>query len=476
MTPTPPRAELLQQLAAIVGPAAVLADEASLAPCLQDWSATPPGAALCAVKPASTAEVAAVVALCARLGVPLVPQGGGTGMAGGAVPRRSGDEVVLKLSRMNRVLAIDKLNDTVTVEAGCILQQLKDAVEAAGRHFPLALGAQGSCEIGGNLATNAGGLNVLRYGNARAAVLGLEVVLPDGEVLNLLRGLRKDNTGYDLKQLFIGAEGTLGIITRAVLQLQPPLRCRATAWVGVARPADAVALLARLRSAVGERISSFELISHAALNLVLQHTPGRRAPLQPPCPWYVLTEWGDTLANVNLREAMENALGEALEAGEVQDAAIAETLAQAQQFWALREDITEAQRAAGRVVKHDIAVPVSSVPQLLQEAGDAVVRALPAARVVAFGHVGDGNLHYNVLQPPGASGEDFVRAMAPVSQRVYEIVARLGGSVSAEHGLGQMKAQQAFAYKSSTELRVMRALKQALDPQDLMNRGKLLPP
>ncbi len=237
-----------------------------------------------------------------------------------------------------------------------------------------------------------------------------------------------------------------------------------------------MALLARLRSAVGERISSFELISHATLNLVLQHSPGRRAPLQPPCPWYVLTEWGDTLVTVNLREAMEQALGEALEAGEVQDAAIAETLAQAQQFWALREDITEAQRAAGRVVKHDIAVPVSSVPQLLQEAGDAVVRALPAARVVAFGHVGDGNLHYNVLQPPGASGEDFARAMLPVSQRVYEIVVRLGGSVSAEHGLGQMKARQAFAFKSATELRVMRALKHALDPQDLMNRGKLLPP
>ncbi|MCX2863701.1 FAD-binding oxidoreductase [Paucibacter sp. PLA-PC-4] len=438
-----------------------------------DWSGVSPGLPLAVARPASTAEVSAVVRLCAEHGVPVVPQGGMTGMAGGAMSL--GGELLLNLSRMNRVVDVDLLNQTMTVEAGCVLQQVKDAAAAAGAYFPLALGAQGSCQIGGNLSTNAGGVNVLRYGNARSAVLGLEVVLADGEVLNLMRGLRKDNTGYDLKQMFIGAEGTLGVITRAVLQLYPMTPASSTAWIAVDSPSAAVELLRHLRARVGERISSFELISRPMLELVLAHHQQGRDPLTEPHPWYVLTEWSDSMASLDLRAQMEHVLGEALEAGLVRDATIAESLAQVGQFWSLRERVTEAQRAEGAIVKHDIALPLSKVARFLDDAGAFIAATLAGARVIVFGHVGDGNLHYNVLQPRGAAAKDFELAMKAVSRRVYEMVSELGGSISAEHGLGQLKAQQVFALKSRTELRVMQALKRALDPQDLMNRGKLLP-
>lgn len=475
MTDVVERIELFDRLTAIVGPAGLLHDSEAMAPYLMDWRGTFRGRARCVVKPASTGEVAAVVALCTASGVPMVPQGGVTGMCGGATPMQGGDEVVINLSRMNRVIEVDAGNNTMTVEAGCILQHVKDAAEAADRLFPLALGAQGSCEIGGNLSTNAGGVNVLRYGNARAAVLGLEVVLPGGEVLDMLKGLRKDNSGFDLKQLFIGAEGTLGIVTRAVLQLYPRIRTSATAWVAIDSPDAAVALLASLRAAVGDRISCFELISRPMLELVLAHFAEERDPMAETHPWYVLMEWSDALASLDLRSLIEDVLGTMIESGAVRDAVIAENLSQVERLWALRENVTEAQRAEGASIKHDISVPTSAIPHFLAQADRVVGDGLPRARIIAFGHVGDGNVHYNVLQEAGADGAAFKLAMRAVSARIHDIAIALGGSISAEHGLGQLKARDVFAYKSATELRVMRAIKQALDPQNLMNRGKVLP-
>lgn len=474
--PAAERTDLLERLRAIVGAAGLLHTPQDMAPYLSDWRGTFHGQARCVLRPASTAEVAAVVALCASEGVPMVPQGGVTGMCGGATPLPDGLEVVINLSRMNRIVEVDVNNNTMTVEAGCILQHVKDAAEAADRLYPLALGAQGSCEIGGNLSTNAGGVNVLRYGNARAAVLGLEVVLPDGEVLNMLKGLRKDNSGYDLKQLFIGAEGTLGIITRAVLQLYPRSRSSATAWVALDSPAAAVRLLARLRAVVGERIGCFELISRPMLELVLAHFGAARDPLAQRHPWYVLMEWSDALASLDMRALMEDALGAQLESGELRDVLIAESLSQVERLWALRENVTEAQRAEGASIKHDISVATSAIPRFLEEADRAVVEGLPGARVIAFGHVGDGNVHYNVLQAAGSDPGEFKRAVTAVSARIHAIAIALGGSISAEHGLGQLKARDVFAYKSAVELRVMHAIKSALDPHRLMNRGKVLPP
>ena len=457
--------DLLRELSEIVGPANVLTAPSDMAPYLRDWRKQYSGPALCVVRPAATAEVARVVASCAKHGVAIVPQGGNTGLCGGSVPTGARRELVLSLSRMNRVRALDALNDTITVEAGCVLAAVQQAAAQAGRLFALSLAAEGSCQIGGNLSTNAGGVNVLRYGTAREQVLGVEVVLPDGRIWDGLRALRKDNTGYDLKQLFIGAEGTLGIITAAVLRLFPAPTASATAWLAVDDPTRAVELLARLREGVGDRLSAFELISNDCLQAVLRHLPDARAPLAGAHAWYVLVEFADSGESSALLGRVEELLVRCSEAGALRDAALAQSVDQARAFWRIRETIPEAQFTN---VKHDISVPVSRTPQFIELAGRALAAQFPEARPYVFGHVGDGNLHYNV------GPESLVKDRAAVNRIVYETVHALTGSISAEHGLGQLKREEILGQKSALEMELMRVLKRAIDPQGLMNPGKVL--
>jgi len=470
--------ELIDALAAIVGRAQVLSDDADTAPFLTDWRGRYRGEAICVVRPGSSAEVAQVVAACADAGVAMVPQGGNTGLVGGATPCAPAShprgEVVVSLGRMNRILAIDLDNNTISVEAGCILQQVQEAAAAAGRLFPLSLAAEGSATIGGNLSTNAGGVHVLRYGNMRELTLGLEVVLADGRVWNGLRGLRKDNTGYDLKHLFIGAEGTLGLITAAVLKLFPLPRASATAWAAVRDPAAAVALLGRLRERCGERVSAFEIVGRPALDLVLKHLPAARDPLAARHDWQVLLELTDIDAAADLGVQLEAILAGEIEAGLVFDAAIAQSESQARALWSLRENIPEAQKIEGLSIKHDISVPISRIAEFITGADAALEEAFAGVRIVCFGHIGDGNLHYNLSRPAAQENPAFIAATEAINRIVHDLAHRLGGSISAEHGLGQLKREEIRRYKSEVELEMMREVKRALDPRGLMNPGKLL--
>ena len=449
---------LEKRLADIVGAANVLTAPEDTKPYLTDWRKQYTAAAECVVRPATTQEVSQAVSLCAREGVAVVPQGGNTGLVGGSVPTGTRREVVLALGRLNRIRALDVLNDTVTVEAGCVLAAVQRAADEAGRLFPLSLAAEGSCQIGGNLSTNAGGVNVLRYGNARDQVLGLEVVLPDGRVWDGLRGLRKDNTGYDLKQLFLGAEGTLGVITAAVLRLYPKPTAAATAWIALDSAGGAVELLAGLRSRLGERISAFELVSRSCLDAVLVHTKDARDPLPSKHPWYVLAQLADSGGAVELQELLAQALGE-------RQAVLAQSGDQARSLWRIRESIPEAQFAN---VKHDISLPISRIPEFVDRAGRELAASFQGAEVFCFGHVGDGNLHYNV------GPARLLDVREAVNRIVYGVVERLGGSISAEHGLGQLKREAIRAHKSALELELMGKLKAALDPAGLMNPGKVL--
>ena len=467
-------AGLADALRAIVGAGAVITGDSERAPYENDWRDQWHGRAAAVVKPASTEEASKVVALLAGRRVAMVPQGGNTSMCGGSVPDGSGTQVVVNLSRMNRVRSIDALDNTMTVEAGCVLATLQELAAKHDRLFPLSLGAEGSCEIGGNLSTNAGGTGVLRYGNTRELVLGLEVVLPDGRVWGGLRALRKDNTGYDLKHLFVGAEGTLGIITAAVLKLFPRPRSQATALVAVDDPAAALALLAFLRARVGERVTGFELISRICLDLVFAHIPGSRDPLSTPHGWYVLTELSDSTAGGALDALLEEALAAAAEAGIVRDAALAASHAQRAEFWKLRESISEAQKIEGVSIKHDVSVPVSRVPELIERAGAELARRFPDVRIVAFGHLGDGNIHYDCSAQARGDAKRFFEQAPDVNHVVYEAVDALGGSISAEHGLGVLKVEEIKRYKSALELDMMRAIKRTLDPHGLMNPGKVL--
>ncbi len=465
--------DLLRQLATLVGGQNVLAGIDAL-PYLTDWRGRYQGHARCVVKPASTAEVAAVVTLCAKERIAMVPQCGNTGLVGGATPRAGGDEVVINLSRLKRIRAIDTANNTLTVEAGCPLAQVQAAAAGVDRLFPLSLASEGSCQIGGNLSTNAGGTAVLRYGNMRELTLGLEVVLPDGRIWEGLRGLRKDNTGYDLKHLFIGAEGTLGIITAAVLKLFARPCQTATAWLALHEPVAAVELLSRLQEICGERIGSFELISRSALELVLKHIPGERNPLNHDAPWYVLVELTDTLPDFDLGGKLESILAEEIGTARVIDAALAQDIAHQQAFWRLRENISEAQRIEGVSIKHDIAVPVSNIAEFIAQADAALQQVFPAVRIVTFGHLGDGNLHYNLSRPDTAANDEFIARTLQVNRIVYDIASKLGGTISAEHGLGQLKREEILRYKSGVEMELMRSIKNAIDPAGLMNPGKLL--
>jgi FAD/FMN-containing dehydrogenase len=468
-----PGATLLARIAGIVGGAHVLSAPADIEPFLNDWRGRFRGAARAVVKPGSTDEVAAVVRVCAETGISMVPQGGNTGLCGGAVPDESGDEILVSLVRMNRVRALDAANATITVEAGMPLAAVQDAANAAGLHFPLSLASEGSCTIGGNLSTNAGGTAVLRYGNTRDLTLGVEAVLADGSIFSALRGLRKDNTGYDLKQLFIGAEGTLGIITAAVLKLFPAPRTRVTAFAAVSSVEAAIDLLRRLQAALSDRLTGFEVMSAFSLVLSRKHHPGVPDPL-PGHPWYVLIQADDSAANAPLPVLIETALAAAVEAGVVADVVVAQSGEQAARLWALRENISEAQRREGPNIKHDISLPASAIPPFMRECAIALGQAFPGARLVVFGHLGDGNLHYNLSAPEAIDARDFMDNAARANRIVHDLVARHGGSFSAEHGVGQLKRDELVRYKSPVELRMMRAVKLAFDPLCLMNPGKVL--
>jgi len=465
-------AELLERLRQAVGDAGMLATPADWAPYAVDWRRRYAGRPLAVVRPASTAEVAAVVRACAEARAAIVPQAGNTSLCGAATPDETGTQVILNVSRLNRIRAIDPANNTMTAEAGCVLASLQTAARGAERLFPLSLAAQGSCELGGNLSTNAGGTGVLRYGNTRDLVLGLEVVLPSGEVWDGLRALRKDNTGYDLKQLFIGAEGTLGVITAAVLKLFPLPRSQATAVVALADPERALALLGAAQSRCAERLTAFEIFSQACLDLVLAHFPGTSAPFRSPYPQFALLEVSDSAEGAGA--ALEAALAEAMEARIALDAVVAQSEAQSRSLWALRENISEAQAREGPNIKHDVSVPVSSIPRFIAETGEALAREFPGARLVVFGHLGDGNLHYNLSPPPGVAAEPFMGNLAAVNRIVHDSVARFRGSISAEHGIGRLKREELRRYKTGLELDLMRAVKRAIDPLGIMNPGKVL--
>ena len=450
----------LGALAAIVGANNVLTGATDTAAYTTDWRRQFSVAALCVARPSNTAEVAAVVRLCAQSGIAIVPQGGNTGLCGGSVPTGARPEIVLSLSRMNRIRELDAANNTVTVEAGCVLAEVQRIAAQADRLFALSLAAEGSCQIGGNLSTNAGGVNVLRYGNARDQVLGLEAVLPDGRVWDGLRGLRKDNTGYDLKQMFIGAEGTLGVITAAVLKLHPRPTASATAWIEVEDPRRAVDLLNQLRAACADRLTAFELLSRNCVDAVLAHRPQLRDPL-PGGAWYVLAQLDDSGPD----EALHERLATALAGDSAPNAVIAKSANESKALWSIRESVPEAQFSN---VKHDISVAVSKVPELIARADASIGKAFPGTRIFCFGHVGDGNLHYNV------GDAALIARRAEVSRLVYDAVDALGGSISAEHGLGQLKRAEIALHKAPLEIELMRTVKKALDPAGLMNPGKVL--
>ena len=463
-------------LAAIVGEPYVLTAAGDVARYCGDWRGRYPGAARAVVRPADTREVARVVAACAAHGAAVVPQGGNTGLVGGSTPDDSGTEVVLSLDRMNRVRRVDPLDNSMTLEAGCTVQAAQEVAAAQGRLFPLALASQGTATIGGVVSTNAGGEQVVRYGNTRDLTLGLEVVLADGSVLDLLTPLRKDNTGYDLKQLFIGAEGTLGIVTAATFKLFSPPRKVVTAWASVPDPQAAVGLLASLTGSVGERVTAFELINREALDQVLAHPlEGMRDPLEGGYPWAVLMEVSETSSAMDPTSAVEAALEAAMEGGLVTDAVLAASGRQAEELWALRDHVPEAQRLQGYSIKHDISVSVSRIPDFIARADAALAAAVPGIRLVCFGHVGDGNLHYNQSRPAGMSDEAFRAVEEEVHARVHAIVAELQGSISAEHGIGRLKQAAFLQYKPALAVSLMQRIKHALDPASLFNPGRLLP-
>ncbi len=451
---------------------------ADMAPFLTDWRKRYVGRALAVVQPDTAADVAALVRWCAARRVPVVPQGGNTGLSGGATPDDSGRALVLSLARLNRVRAIDTANNSITVEAGCVLAEIQRHAAEAGRLFPLSLAAEGSCTIGGNLSTTAGGVQVLRLGNARELCLGLEVVTAAGELWDGLRGLRKDNTGYDLRDLFIGAEGTLGVITAATLKLHPMPAAQLTAFVALADPRAAVALLERAQRRMGAALTGFELMSSFCIELVLRHFPDCRLPLAGArSPYYVLLECSDAQSEAYAQAALTELLADALEAGLISDAAVASSIAQSRAMWALRENISEAQAAEGKNIKHDVSVPISAIAEFVEQTNADLTTRFPGVRMVVFGHLGDGNLHYNVSPPDGAADEAAFLARQPAINLItHDAVVARRGSISAEHGLGQLRRDEAARYKSAVEMGLMRAIKEALDPLGIMNPGKVLAP
>jgi FAD/FMN-containing dehydrogenase len=468
-------ASVIDRIRAALGADACLEAPDAIEPYLADFRGLFRGATRLVVLPRSTAEVASVLSICNEAAVGVVPHGGNTSYCGGATPDASGRQIVLALARVDRVRELDAANFSITVEAGCVLADVQRAATKAGRYFPLSLGAEGSCQIGGNLSTNAGGLAALRYGVARDLVLGLEVVLPDGRVLDGLKSLRKDNTGYDLRHLFIGAEGTLGVITAASLKLFPAPRTVATAFVAVADVAAAVDLLGRLREATGDAVTSFELLPRLGIELTTRHVAGVRDPFGEAHDWYVLCEIASAREDPGLRALLEEALGAAMSDGSVRDAVLAESVAQREALWRMRETVPEAQRREGASIKHDVSVPVAELPAFVNRATAAVLALVPEGRMLVYGHVGDGNLHFNVTQPVGARPQDFLALGDAIADAVYAQVREFRGSISAEHGIGQLKRRELARYKGHVDLELMRALKRSIDPRGIMNPGKVLP-
>ncbi len=464
-------ADAIARLTEALGPKGVSTDPHEIAPHVQDWRGRWKGSTPVLVKPSSTQEAATAMGVCAGLGLAVTPQGGNSGLVNGGVPY---GEVLISLKRMNRVREVDVLNDAMTLEAGVILTHAQNVAAENGRLFPLSLGAEGVATIGGLISTNAGGVAVLRYGMMRDLVMGIEAVLPDGRVWNGLRGLRKDNTGYDLKHLFIGAEGTLGVVTAATLKLFPQPAVKETAWVTVEAPAKAVELLARAKAASGGAVTGFEIVPEFGLQLVLKHIPGTRDPLPSAAPWRVLVELS-LPREEGARDMLEAILADALESGLVLDAAIAETEAQKAMLWKIRENIAVAEKAHGKALKHDVSVPVSRVAEFMGRATDLVRAQAPGADIIAFGHVGDGNIHYNVTPPPGVDQDRWLEGDGLVVTRaVHDLIGELNGSISAEHGIGRLKREELASRKSSVEMDMMRAVKAALDPEGRMNPGRVL--
>jgi FAD/FMN-containing dehydrogenase len=467
---------LIEQLKQIVGDSHVLTGQAA-DPYLVDWRGRYRGKAQGVVRPGNTAEVAAVVRCCAAQGVPVVTIGGNTGLCGGATPDDSGQAVVLSTARLNRVRDIDTDNDTMTVEAGCVLQHLQEVARDKGRLFPLSLAAEGSCTIGGNLATNAGGTQVLRYGNARELTLGLEVVTATGEVWEGLRGLRKDNTGYDLRDLFVGSEGTLGIITAATLKLYPLPVAQRTAMLAFESMDDAVAFLSRARAGFGPALTGFEVMAGPVLHAVVRLFPQQRIPFEGPSAqsaWFALLELSDSESAEHAQARFEEVLGQAIEEGLVTDAAIAQSVAQSKAFWHLRESIPLAEAELGKSIKHDVSIPISRIAKFVSQTNAELQAAFPGVNNIVFGHLGDGNLHYNVGPAHGQSEAELLGLQAQVYQLVHDNVHAFNGSISAEHGIGQLKRDELPRYKSAVELALMRQIKNALDPQGMLNPGKVL--
>jgi len=463
----------LQAFGAIIGARNLLTDGADMAPYLKEWRDLFTGKARAVARPSSTEQVAALLALARESGTPIVPQGGNTGLVGGQIPVADGREIILSLGRMDKVRSIDPVSDTIIVEAGVTLSRVQDAADGVDRLFPLSLASEGSCTIGGNLSTNAGGTAVLAYGNSRDLCLGLEVVLADGRIWNGLRTLRKDNTGYDLKNLFIGAEGTLGVITAASLKLFPKPRVRATAFLAVASPDQALALLHLARAEAGQQLTTFEIMPRFGVEVVLRHAPGTRDPLGAPSPWYVLMELSSPGAD-GLDATIERLLEAALDQGVISDAVLAASEGQQQDLWRIREAMSEVQRFEGGSIKHDVSVPVAAVPDFLAEAIALVVRMVPGCRPLPFGHLGDGNIHFNITQPEGADKAAFLARWDEINAAVHAVVSSFHGSISAEHGIGRLKKHLLPGVKDPVELALMRAIKATLDPTGILNPGAVL--
>jgi FAD/FMN-containing dehydrogenase len=466
---------VIQRLKAVVGPGGYIEGETENLAYTRPWRGSWDGRSLLVLRPRTTEEVAAIVKICAESRTPIVPQGGNTGVTYGGLPAKDGSEVVVSTARMRAIRTIDLINDTMTVEAGVVLKEIQTAASEAGRLFPLSLGAEGSCQIGGNISTNAGGIQVLRYGNTRNLVLGLEVVLPDGRVWNGLRALRKDNTGYDMKQLFIGGEGTLGIITVAVLRLFPKPSEAQTAWIAVDDPTAGLNLMVHMKSKLGESITSFELIGRSIIDMLIAKVPGHTNPLSEAHPWYVLMEVTGQGEAGSLAEPLANALESAAENELVRDAVIAASGEQAKRLWRMREDLAEAQKAAGGSIAHDVSVPLSRIAEFIAKADAAVAAAYPEVRLCCFGHLGDGNLHYNPLCPAGWTYARYAAETANINRMVHDIVADLGGSISAEHGIGRLRFEENLRYKDPLEIELMASVKRALDPLNIMNPGRVVP-
>ncbi|NTF06613.1 FAD-binding oxidoreductase [Agrobacterium rubi] len=466
--------DLIQRFVTIVGEKNAMRDQADLAPHLVENRGLYQGASPLLLKPATTDEVAAIMKLASETGTAIVPQTGNTGLVGGQTPRSDASDVILSLERMSRVRDIDPVANVIVVDGGCILDSVHQAADKVERMFPLSLGSQGSCRIGGNLATNAGGTAVLAYGNMRQLCLGLEVVLPTGEIWNGLRRLKKDNTGYDLRDLFIGSEGTLGIITGAVLKLFPKPRGHQVAFAGLNSPQDALTLFDRASTLCGAALTGFELMPRVGIEFTAKHIPGVRDPLETPHPWYALIDVSTSDTAETAQTMIETLLEQGFEAGIVQDAVIASSEAQRQALWHMRESMSDAQKPEGGSIKHDVSVPVSKIPEFMAEAEAGVLQAIPGARICAFGHLGDGNIHYNISQPVGADKAEFIDRWREINHIVHGIVLSYGGSISAEHGIGQLKRDELADIRPGIEMELMRRIKTAFDPAGVMNPGKVV--